>query len=788
MGKKGSAEFGDQSDIPMEPTYAQDNPPAGDEKPKVEVDEYDPDAPCTERYPAATYFIIGMEFCERYCYYGMRTILMLYFTEILMMSDSSATSLYHTFAMLCYLTPIAGAMISDGFWGKYKTIFWISWIYLAGCAVMSFSAIPAIQSDNPNMGGTIVGLLLIAMGTGGIKPCVAAFGGDQFRKEQTREIQTYFLMFYLSINLGSLLSTFLTPILREWQCFDNDCYPLAFGIPAALLLVAIVIFVLGRYTVGYKIYPGEGNVVWMVCKCIGRAIKNKWRYRKDEQKKEKISHWLDYALDKYEKRMVNDTKCLLHVLVMFIPLPVFWALFDQIGSRWTLQATQMNGDLGNVNIKPDQMQVLNPLFIVILIPIFDNCVYPLLKKCGIRCTFLQRMCWGMLFSAASFYCACILQLFVSETVRVPPCTSNNDESGITIINAANCNITVKETLTMGETDPVDVDIPYGQIEEYKILNPAEYKYEYKCSNDEVWAGELNVALENCQEYRLIVGTFPSTNETVKLDAAVVDDRHDKPDRGTAYSSLVFTKEFDSSYILVRMNGSDYQYIVNATQTPQTQGSDIITQFRITEWDQFEPDEYTFEISQDYGETWEPWSAEEILDYNNGAAYSVVWYSNEGAEAFEKSDFTMTQHETVPANTINILWQIPQYFIITTGEVMFSITGLEFSYAQSPASMKSSLQACWLLTVAFGNLIVIIQSAAAPPRSMAIDFFLFGTLMLIVFFIYVAMSVWYTYIEPTHFDDLGKEEEEEGDEEKKPIPNGDGIEGKTNEVDTTEGEH
>lgn len=59
------------------------------------------------------------------------------------------------------------------------------------------------------------------------------------------------------------------------------------------------------------------------------------------------------------------------------------------------------------------------------------------------------------------------------------------------------------------------------------------------------------------------------------------------------------------------------------------------------------------------------------------------------------------------NSVHILWLIPQYVIITMSEVMFSVTGLEFAFTQAPSSMKSLLQACWLLTVAFGNLIVVI---------------------------------------------------------------------------------
>lgn len=90
---------------------------------------------------------------------------------------------------------------------------------------------------------SLVGLSLIALGTGGIKPCVAAFGGDQFEEKHAEERTRYFSVFYLSINAGSLISTFITPMLRgDVQCFGEDCYALAFGVPGLLMVIALVCY------------------------------------------------------------------------------------------------------------------------------------------------------------------------------------------------------------------------------------------------------------------------------------------------------------------------------------------------------------------------------------------------------------------------------------------------------------------------------------------------------------------------------------------------------------------
>lgn len=116
---------------------------------------------------------------------------------------------------------------------------------------------------------TITGLFLIALGSGGIKPCVAAFGAEQFKMpEQARQVATFFSIFYFSINAGSLISTSITPILREdVHCLGmDDCYPLAFGVPAVLMMAAIIFFVMGKFL--YKILPNQGNMLVKVSRCI----------------------------------------------------------------------------------------------------------------------------------------------------------------------------------------------------------------------------------------------------------------------------------------------------------------------------------------------------------------------------------------------------------------------------------------------------------------------------------------------------------------------------------------
>lgn len=116
-------------------------------------------------------------------------------------------------------------------------------VYAVGSVALTVGAIPTLHLPAAEV--TVLGLMLIAIGTGGIKPNVSAFGGDQFKlPEQAKHLATFFSLFYLSINAGSMISTLLTPILRaDVHCFGElNCYSLAFGVPGALMIVSICKF------------------------------------------------------------------------------------------------------------------------------------------------------------------------------------------------------------------------------------------------------------------------------------------------------------------------------------------------------------------------------------------------------------------------------------------------------------------------------------------------------------------------------------------------------------------
>ncbi|XP_038072329.1 solute carrier family 15 member 2-like isoform X2 [Patiria miniata] len=673
-------------------------------------------------YPKSIFFIIGTEFCERFSYYGMKAILVLYMTNILLLDDDPATALFHAFAMLCYFTPIFGAMIADGWLGKYRTILYVSLIYMVGNVIMCLTALPPQTTGSPELIGPLFGLLLIAVGTGGIKPCVSAFGGDQFSADQEEYIAKFFSVFYFAINAGSVLSTFITPILRhDVQCFGNDCYALAFGVPAVLMFVSVFIFFSGRYF--YKVYPPTGNVVWKVVKATFHALKTRFKNRGGGVKKD---HWMDWAEDEYDSKLIQDIKDLYHVLKIFLPLPMFWALFDQQGSRWTLQAEHMDGTLGSIRIKPDQMQAFNPVLIITFIPLSEILLYPLLRKLKIPFRPLQRMTVGMLLGGAAFVVAGFNQLRIDASEVALP---GESEGILKVINAIPCGIGVQSEFFHG-------DVPFGMASKPITFPKGDYDAIFSTTCPGITDGPpFTVSVRGEEGDDIIVFSQDGTLNAIQAEAHL-----EKPRKGQALVSVglfVSPSELPDNTSVI-LKSREFQYVFNSGP------------YNITDFKAIEPESYDVYIDGDVNDpNAKPLKTVEI---KTGAVYRMILQPyNQSASIY------VNLHVDVEPNSVSMFLQIPQYIIITMGEILFSITGLEFSYSQAPASLKSCVQAAWLLTVAFGNLIVIIVAEVKFVESQAMEFFLFAGLMGVVVIIFAIMAYFYVYITPSGHDEATRED-------------------------------
>ncbi len=344
------------------------------------------------KFPPQIKYIVGNEACERYSYYGMRSILTVFMIQVLLFQEAEATSTYHLFAGACYLFPVLGAFISDRILGKYKTIITLSMVYCAGHAVLSMWE---------NKMGLYAGLALIALGSGGIKPCVSAHVGDQFKANQTHLLKKVYELFYFMINFGSFFSTIITP----WTLKHYGA-SVAFGIPGVLMFLATIVFWMGRHE--YVHVPptkGDGHGFLNI---ILSAFKN--------QKSKKAGQgFLDAALTEHSQEQVDAAKAVIDIAKLFAAISVFWALFDQHGSSWVIQAMNMDLVFMGIAFEPSQISAWNPIMVMGLIPFFSMFLYPMLDKMGLKTTPVRRMTWGMFVAAVSFAMIGAFQMWMDNS-------------------------------------------------------------------------------------------------------------------------------------------------------------------------------------------------------------------------------------------------------------------------------------------------------------------------------------------------------------------------------------
>ncbi|XP_032688507.1 peptide transporter family 1-like isoform X2 [Odontomachus brunneus] len=678
------------------------------------------------KYPKAVLFIVSNEFCERFSFYGIRTVLTLYLKNILSYSENTSTVIYHIFTMFVYFFPLFGAILADSWLGKFRTIFYVSIIYAIGQLLLTMSAAPTLVGLPPRE-FSLLGLLLIAIGTGGIKPCVSAFGGDQFiLPQQERYLAMFFSLFYFSINSGSLISSFLTPWLRSnVKCLGaTTCYSLTFLVPAILMILSIVIFVAGKPM--YRIMQPTGNVIVKVSKCVSHAI-----YNKIKGKNGKRDHWLDHADDTYDRKLIDDIRVSLQVLKLFIPLPIFWALYDQQGSRWTFQATRMDGQIGSFLLEPDQMQVVNPLLILAFVPLFEVCIYPLFAKIHLIDTPLKKLATGTLLAALAFVVTGIVDLQLEKTFPVLPST---ESAQLRIFNTLNCHVDLKfEDRKSVTVYPLSMWADLNVKVNGSITLPyiADFTKCYTNGYSHLQQdAEGSITVEEATASSWVItpdGLNYHYNDTVEKS------RNGKP----VVRALIYVAPSSTTNSVLKFvrKGETVNSISFNTST-----------FSHSNLQELYPNEYNIFLDNI--------QLQESVEFKLGGVYTVV-----GSNIGENKIFGRTIMVT-PPNSMHMMWLLPQYIIITMAEVMFSVTGLQFAFTQAPKSMKSLLQAGWLLTVAFGNLIVVIISEVSIFDRQAYESFLYAGLMLVDMIIFSVMSLFYKYVkipdEEDNNDDIALE--------------------------------
>jgi proton-dependent oligopeptide transporter, POT family len=439
----------------------------------------------TTAWPPGVPYIVGNEGCERFSYYGMRSILYVYMADHLYTHQPAyaaraqdiATAHYHFFSAGVYALPMIGAIVADRLLGKYRTILHLSLVYCAGHAVLSMT--------EGSLYGLWLGLALIAIGSGGIKPCVSAHVGDQFGKKNWFRLEKIYQVFYFMINLGSTLSMLLIPWVFDWRKTQTGFLALhavsiAFAIPGVLMLLATVVFFMGRnvfvhvppapggalglfdtlsslafFMVFGHLFFTAGQPAWvmaLVSACflgLGALV---FALRQRRQADDGFlavvlyasrewlagrgkstsgppapdaalapgddlvrSRFLRPAVHHFGAETVRGPHAVLKIMSIFIMVSIFWSLFDQSGTSWIRQAQMMRTvRVFGFEVLPAQLQALNPVLVLLLIPFMNYAGYPLVEKLGFKATPLRRMTAGMLLAGLSFVAVALIQIAIDH--------------------------------------------------------------------------------------------------------------------------------------------------------------------------------------------------------------------------------------------------------------------------------------------------------------------------------------------------------------------------------------
>uniref|UniRef100_A0A2P2KW61 Protein NRT1/ PTR FAMILY 8.1-like n=1 Tax=Rhizophora mucronata TaxID=61149 RepID=A0A2P2KW61_RHIMU len=408
-------------------------------------------------------FIIGNEFCERLSYYGMSSNLVLYFKKRLHQHSATATKNNSDWSGTCYITPLIGAFVADAYLGRFWTIACFSSIYVMGMTLLAMSAsVPGLKpkcySENdchPTEGQSAVcfiALYLIALGTGGIKPCVSSYGADQFDEadeDEKRQKSSFFSWFYLSINVGALIAGSVLVWVQ-----NNVSWGWGFGIPAMAMAIAVVSFFSGTRL--YRNQKPGGSPLTRICQVMVASFrkysvkvpadKSLLYETADAESNIKGSRKLDHTkdlgfLDKAAVELqtdhlkgsvdpwmlctvtqVEELKSVIRLLPIWATGIIFAAVYSQMGNLFVLQGETMDARVGNSNFKipSASLSIFDTLSVIFWVPIYDIIIVPVTRKftglsSGI--TQLQRMGIGFFISIFAMLSAAILELRRLRMVR-----------------------------------------------------------------------------------------------------------------------------------------------------------------------------------------------------------------------------------------------------------------------------------------------------------------------------------------------------------------------------------
>lgn len=406
----------------------------------------------SDKIPYSAYLVAVVELCERFTYYGLSGPFQNYIQNpregrlpgALGLGQQKAVALLYAFQFWCYLTPIFGAIIADSYWGKYKTILRFAIINVIGVFVLVVSSLPVNIDNGWALPGLLLAMVIIGLGTGGIKANVSPLIGEQYRNENYRvvtlkddsraiispvvTIQSIFMVFYYCINIGCL-----APIITSYVEMKVDFWA-AYLIPGVFFFFGMAALVIGRDM--YYSAPVKGSVVpdalavsWLLFTKKSRDTDAVEPAEPRSSEESLLSTDLEISPEvvstpsgisaralyiaktsgnRFTASFVQDIITTLQACRVFLFYPIYWLVYGQMTSNFIAQAGQMN----TYSIPNDIMSNIDPITLLIFIPIVEKKFYPWLRNKGYSFGPLLRIFTGFMCAALAMVWACGVQVLI----------------------------------------------------------------------------------------------------------------------------------------------------------------------------------------------------------------------------------------------------------------------------------------------------------------------------------------------------------------------------------------
>ncbi|KLJ06067.1 POT family proton-dependent oligopeptide transporter [Blastomyces silverae] len=382
-----------------------------------------------DKLPWSAFLVAVVELCERFAYYGLSGPFQNYIQNpykgpgvpgALGLGQSGATGLASFFQFWSYLTPVLGAIVADQYLGRFNTIVVFSLVYMLGLAILFCTSLPVAIEHGAALGGLVAAMIVIGLGTGGIKANIAPLIGDQIQAKRpwvktlksgeqvivdpALTVQRVYMIFYLCINIGSL-----APLATTELELHIDFWA-AYLLPLCMFVAGFSVLIFCRKY--YVVKPPKGSVIIHAFKALWIGFINKGNMNAAKASYQ-AEHGGRHRID-WDDHFVEELKRALVACKVFVFFPIYWACDQQMLTNFVSQAATMELH----GVPNDFMQNIVPLTIIIFIPVCDRIIYPLLRRIRIPFKPMSRITMGFLFGAAAMAYAAIIQRLIYSA---PPC-------------------------------------------------------------------------------------------------------------------------------------------------------------------------------------------------------------------------------------------------------------------------------------------------------------------------------------------------------------------------------